>query len=180
MAEVAREYPDAPRAGVGAIVLDGDRVVLVRRGAPPSVGRWSIPGGLIELGERLEDAVVREVEEECGLRVRVLGLCGVLDRVVRADPPGEGAQTPVRYHFVLVDYLCWPIGGDRRASSDVDEAAWVGPADLERYSLTAKATVVIQRGLQLVRDLSERWGVQVHPGQGKEVWFSSRLPGPKD
>ena len=70
----AREYPDAPRAAVGAVVLDEDRVLLVRRGQPPGLGKWSLPGGLLDLGERLEDAVVREVEEESGLRVQVLGL----------------------------------------------------------------------------------------------------------
>jgi len=149
MADVAREYPDAPRAGVGAIVLDGDRVVLVRRGAPPSVGRWSIPGGLIELGERLEDAVVREVEEECGLRVRVLGLCGVLDRVVRADPPREGAQTPVRYHFVLVDYVVEPIGGELRAGSDAAEARWVPVAEIGKYETTNALGAMIQRAVRL-------------------------------
>jgi ADP-ribose pyrophosphatase YjhB (NUDIX family) len=149
MPEVAREYPDAPRAGVGAIVLDGDRVVLVRRGAPPSVGRWSIPGGLIELGERLEDAVVREVEEECGLRVRVLGLCGVLDRVVRADPPRADAQAPVRYHFVLVDYVAVPIGGELRAGSDAAEARWVPVAELGEYETTEALAAMIQRAVRL-------------------------------
>jgi len=149
MAGVAREYPDAPRAGVGAVVLDGDRVVLVRRGAPPSVGRWSIPGGLIELGERLEDAVVREVEEECGLRVRVLGLCGVLDRVVRADPPREGAPAPVRYHFVLVDYVAVPIGGELHAGSDAAEARWVPVAKLGGYETTEALAAMIQRAVRL-------------------------------
>ena len=85
----AREYPDAPRAAVGAVVLDEDRVLLVRRGQPPGLGKWSLPGGLLDLGERLEDAVVREVEEESGLRVQVLGLCGVIDRVI----PGEHADS---------------------------------------------------------------------------------------
>jgi len=91
-----REYPDAPRAGVGAVVLDGEQVLLVRRGEAPSEGKWSIPGGLIHLGERLEDAVVREVQEECGLRVRLLGLCGVIDRIVPGEP--SDASAPVRYH----------------------------------------------------------------------------------
>ena len=77
----AREYPDAPRVGVGAVILDGDRVLLVKRGQPPSQGKWSIPGGLVHRGERIEDAVRREVEEECGVQVRLLDLCGVIDRV---------------------------------------------------------------------------------------------------
>lgn len=149
MADVAREYPAAPRAGVGAVVLDGDRVVLVRRGAPPSVGRWSIPGGLIELGERLEEAVVREVEEECGLRVRILGLCGVLDRVVRADPARPGDPSPVRYHYVLIDYVAVPTGGDLRAGSDAVEARWVPIAELAHYETTEALAAMIHRAVRL-------------------------------
>ena len=106
----AREFPDAPRVGVGAIVLDGERVLLARRGQAPSVGRWSIPGGLVDLGERLEDAAVREAQEECGLQVRLLGLCGVIDRVVRE-------QDAVRYHYVII--ATWPSGwvaSSRRAA----------------------------------------------------------------
>src|SRR5258705_344741 len=87
-----REFPDAPRVGVGAVILDGDRVLLVKRGQPPSEGKWSIPGGLVHLGERIEDAVRREVQEECGVRVRLLGLCGVIDRVRLA--PGNGSGAP--------------------------------------------------------------------------------------
>ena len=94
---IAREYPDAPRAAVGAVVLDGDQVLLVRRGAPPSEGRWSIPGGLIHLGERLEDAIRREVKEECGLVVELLGLCGVIDRVISGEPSHPGGPAPVRW-----------------------------------------------------------------------------------
>ena len=111
----AREYPDAPRAAVGAVVLDEDRVLLVRRGQPPGQGKWSLPGGLIDLGERLEDAVVREVEEESGLRVQVLGLCGVIDRVI----PGEHADSggpAVRYHWVIVDYVAAGLGRELRAA----------------------------------------------------------------
>src|SRR5881296_3974092 len=103
-----REFPDAPRVGVGAVVLDGERVLLARRGRAPSAGKWSIPGGLVHLGERLEDAVVREVEEESGLRIRVLGLCGIIDRVHR-----EGDR--VRYHYVIVDYVAESLGGELRA-----------------------------------------------------------------
>ena len=151
MADPVREYPDAPRAGVGAVVLDGDRVVLVRRGAPPSQGRWSIPGGLIELGERLEEAVVREVEEECGLRVRVLGLCGVLDRVVRADPARPTDPPLVRYHYVLIDYVAVPTGGDLRAGSDAAEARWVPIGELGRYETTEALAAMIQRAVKLVK-----------------------------
>jgi ADP-ribose pyrophosphatase YjhB (NUDIX family) len=85
----AREYPDAPRVGVGAVILDGDRVLLVKRGQPPSQGKWSVPGGLVHLGERIEDALRREVMEECGVAVRLLGLCGVIDRVRLAPINGS-------------------------------------------------------------------------------------------
>src|SRR4030095_2581040 len=88
----AREYPDAPRVGVGAVILDGDRVLLVKRGQPPSQGKWSIPGGLVHLGERIEDALRREVMEECGVAVRLLGLCGVI-RMLRLGPT-HGAEAP--------------------------------------------------------------------------------------
>src|SRR4029450_5501330 len=102
------ESPRAPRVAVGGVVLDGDRVLLVRRGQAPSVGRWSIPGRLVSLGEPLEDAVVREIEEESGLRVRVLGLCGVIDRVIRGDANADA----VRYHYVIIDYVSIVEGGD--------------------------------------------------------------------
>jgi len=141
-----REYPDRPVVGVGAVIVSDGRVVLIRRRHEPLAGHWSLPGGMVELGETLETAIAREMLEETSLVVEVGPVIEVFDRIM-FDESGR-----VRYHFVLVDYLCWPIGGDLRASSDVDEAAWVDPADLERYSLTAKATVVIQRGLQLVRD----------------------------
>ena len=153
----AREYPDAPRAGVGAVVLDGDRVVLVRRGAPPSQGKWSIPGGLIDLGERLEEAVVREVEEECGLRVRILGLCGVLDRVVRAERPGVSDPAPVRYHYVLIDYVAVPVEGDLRAGSDAAEARWVPVVELPRYETTDALATMIHRAVRL-RDAGRQGG----------------------
>jgi 8-oxo-dGTP diphosphatase len=149
MTTAAREYPDAPRAAVGAIVLDGDQVLLVRRGGNPSQGKWSIPGGLVDLGERLEDAVVREVEEECGLRVQLLGLCGVIDRII----PGEttGAATPVRYHYVIIDYVAAPTGGSLRAGSDAAEARWVPLDGLPQYDLTEGLQTMIQRAVRLRR-----------------------------
>jgi len=149
MPEFSREYPDAPRAGVGAVVLDGDRVLLVRRGLPPSKGKWSIPGGLIHLGERLEAAVVREVEEECGLSVRLVGLCGVIDRVTMAERPRPGDPPPVRYHYVIIDYVAIPIGGSVRAGSDAADARWVPIAELPRYETTDGLAAMIQRAVKL-------------------------------
>lgn len=157
----SREYPDAPRAGVGAVVLDGDRVLLVRRGAAPSAGKWSIPGGLIHLGERIEDAVRREVEEECGLHVRVLGLCGVVDRILpadRSDPQGSGQ---VRYHYVIIDYVAAAEGGALKAGSDAAEARWVPLAELDRYETTAGLVEMVDRARTLYRG-------QTLPGGGAQ------------
>jgi 8-oxo-dGTP diphosphatase len=143
-----REFPDAPRAGVGAVVLAGDRVLLVRRGHAPSAGKWSIPGGLIELGERLEDAVAREVEEECGLRVRVGEVCGVIDRVVLDGPPA-GASARVRYHWVIIDYVAEVLGGELRAGSDAAEVRWVPLAEIGRYETTDGLAEMIHRAVRL-------------------------------
>ena len=143
MAEAAREFPDAPRVAVGGVVLDGDRVLLVRRGQAPSVGRWSIPGGLVHLGERLEDAVVREIHEESGLHVRVLGLCGVIDRVIRGD---DGA---VRYHYVIVDYVSIVDSGVLRAGSDAAEAHWVPFDAIPKYDVTDGVADMVRRAFDL-------------------------------
>ena len=158
MATSPREYPDAPRAGVGAVILDGDQVLLVRRGEPPSQGKWSIPGGLIHLGERLEDAVVREVQEECGLRVRILGLCGVIDRIVPADPSDATSPAPVRYHYIIIDYVAEPAGGRLKAGSDAAEARWVPIAELARYTTTDGLASMIQRAVRL-RQASTQGGL---------------------
>jgi ADP-ribose pyrophosphatase YjhB (NUDIX family) len=144
-----REYPDAPRVGVGAVVLDGDRVLLVQRGRPPGQGKWSLPGGLLDLGERLEEAVVREVEEECGLRVRVLGLCGVIDRIVPAEGAGAEGGPPVRYHWVIVDYVAAVTGGMLQAGSDAAQARWVSVAELADYDTTDGLAAMIQRAVSL-------------------------------
>ena len=116
---MSREYPAEPRVGVGAVVLDGDRVLLVKRGRPPALGKWSLPGGLVHLGETTHDAVVREVAEECGLTIAVAGVAGVVDRVTR-DADGR-----VKYHYVLVDYLAYPQSTRLRSGSDAVDARWV-------------------------------------------------------
>ena len=141
-----REYPDRPIVGVGAVIVEDRKVVLIRRRYAPLAGEWSLPGGMVELGETLETAIAREMLEETSLVVEVGPVIEVFDRIMFDE------SRRVRYHFVLVDYLCRPVSGDLRASSDVDAAEWVDPADLVRYSLTAKATAVIERGLQLARD----------------------------
>ncbi len=142
-----REYPDRPFVGVGAVIVDDGRVVLVKRGMPPLKGEWSLPGGAVEIGETLEACVAREIAEETGLDVEVGPVIEVFDRITH-DASGR-----VQFHYVLVDYLCWPTGGgDLRASSDVDDVALVPVSDLERYALTEKATAVIARALELARD----------------------------
>ena len=141
-----RKYPDRPFVGVGAVIVQDGQVLIVKRKYEPLAGQWSLPGGGVELGETLEDSIVREMLEETGLDIEVGPVIEVFDRITRDD---DGT---VRYHFVLVDYLCWPVGGELRASSDVADARFVDPADLPQYKLTAKANDVIARALELDRD----------------------------
>jgi ADP-ribose pyrophosphatase YjhB (NUDIX family) len=139
----AREYPDAPRVGVGAVVLSGDRVLLVRRGGQPSSGKWSLPGGGLELGETTVQGIERELAEECGLRVRVAGLAGVLDRVVR------DAEGRVRYHWVLVDFLAYPDSEEICAGSDAAEARWVPITEVSTLDVTDGLLDMIERAVAL-------------------------------
>jgi len=141
-----REYPERPIVGVGAVIVRDGRVVIVRRRYEPLAGRWSLPGGMLELGETLEAGVAREMQEETGLDVEVGPVIEVFDRILLDD------TRRVQYHFVLVDYLCWPVGGELRAGSDVDDAMFVAPGDLGPYDLTVKARAVIDRALDLARD----------------------------
>jgi 8-oxo-dGTP diphosphatase len=115
---MSREYPDYPRVGVGAVILHEDKVLLVRRGKSPSFGKWTLPGGLVELGETTTEAIAREIVEECGIKIRVVDVAGVITRVVRDD------DDRIRYHYVLVDYLAYPDSMDVVAGSDAAEAQW--------------------------------------------------------
>jgi 8-oxo-dGTP diphosphatase len=148
--DAPREYPDAPRVGVGAVVLQDECVLLVQRGKAPSQGKWSLPGGLVHVGERLEDAVRRELEEECGLAISVLDVCGVIDRVVR-DPAPPGGTGRVRYHWVIVDYVARPAGGTLRAASDAADARWVPVSEVARYDTTDGLADMIHRALAIER-----------------------------
>ena len=141
-----RQYPERPTVGVGAVIVDDGRVVLIRRRHEPLKGHWSLPGGMVEVGETLEAALTREMAEETGLAVDVGPVIEVFDRITR------DAQRRVRYHFVLIDYLCWRAAGELRAGSDVDAAVWADPRQLAEYGLTDKATSVIQRALTLARE----------------------------
>jgi len=140
---VSREYPDYPRVGVGAVILDGDRVLLIQRGGVTLPGKWSIPGGLVELGETTREAVCREIGEECGLEIDLVDVCGVLDRVVR-DPDGR-----VRYHWVLVDFLAVARGGTLCAGDDAADARWVPIDEVETYDTTDGLMDMIRRAIAL-------------------------------
>jgi 8-oxo-dGTP diphosphatase len=122
-----REFPEAPLAGVGAVIVQAGRVLLVRRGREPLKGEWSIPGGLIEIGETLEDAVAREVREETGLEVEPVELIELLERIHR-----DGDR--VRYHYVIADYLCRVTGGRLAAASDADEVRWFEHSEWNSHS----------------------------------------------
>lgn len=144
-----REFPEAPLVGVGAVVVDEGRVLLIRRGNEPMKGHWSLPGGMLELGESLTNGVAREVREETGLSVEPVELIELLDRIHR-----EGER--VRYHYVIADYLCRVAGGALRAASDVDAARWVERAEWNSHSalkLDPITVRVIEKGWQRAQTL---------------------------
>lgn len=145
--KMKREYPRQPIVGVGGVVIRGNSVLLIRRGREPLKGEWSIPGGMLELGESLTDGVKREVLEETGLRVRPLEVLAVFDRVQK-----NGER--VRYHYVIVDYVCRTAGGRLKSGSDVLDARWVKREELPRYRITPKAVAVIADAFEWV---AERW-----------------------
>jgi len=139
-----RRYPERPIVGVGAVIVNDDRVVLVKRAHEPLKGEWSLPGGSVEVGETLAQAVAREVREETGLVVRVGRLIEVLDRVHR------GKDDRVEYHFVLLDYKCTVVSGTLAHGSDASDACWARRDDLARYGLSEAAMRVIAKALELV------------------------------
>ena len=139
----AREYPERPLAGVGAVILDGEKVLLVRRAREPLRGEWSLPGGLVEVGEELTEALRREILEETGLDVRVGPVVEVLDRILRDE------QGRVRFHYVLVDYLCRVEGGRLEAASDAAETRWVERSRLGDYALRPETLRVIAKAFSL-------------------------------
>ena len=141
-----RQYPKRPIVGVGGVIVDAGRVVLVKRRYEPLAGRWSLPGGTLELGETLETGAAREMREETGLYVKIGPTIEVFDRVMLDE------ERRVQYHFVIVDYLCRPVGGVLQPGSDVDDAILVAPASLGAYDLTEKARAVIARALEMNRE----------------------------
>ena len=132
--------PARPIVGVGAVVIRDGKVLLVRRGKEPLKGRWLIPGGTVELGETLQDAVAREVREETGIEVSAAEVVLVFDRI-------ERAEDAVTYHYVVVDYRCEDLGGRLQAGSDAEEAAFVGRDELGAYDLPPLARELVERFL---------------------------------
>jgi len=156
---IQREFPLAPIVGIGAVVVDAGRVLLVQRGREPLKGNWSLPGGMLEVGESLHDGVVREVQEETGLRVDPVEKIELLDRIVR-EHTSQGEQ--VRYHYVIADYLCQVVGGTLRAASDADAVRWVERAEWNSHSALALDPItvrVIEAGWQRAAALAQEEGL---------------------
>ena len=136
-----REYPEAPVVGVGAVVVRDGRVLLVRRANAPSRGRWSVPGGAVELGETLAEAAIREVREECQVEVEAGHILSTCD-LIQHDENGR-----VRYHYVLIDLAARHVSGDPQAGTDALEVRWVGEADLTRLDIIDRLLPVLRRAL---------------------------------
>lgn len=141
-----RHYPDRPLVGVGAVIFRGEEVLLVRRGQEPAKGSWSLPGGVVEVGEDLEAALKREVSEETGLNVKVLGITAVLERIYRDEDEN------VPYHYVLIDFACDYVSGEAFPASDVTAARFVSLNNLSDFDLASSTSQVIQRA----RDQKEK------------------------
>jgi len=149
-----REYPETPLVGVAGVVVHEGRVLLVRRGTEPLKGHWSLPGGLLEVGEPLTAGVVREVREETGLTVEPIELVELLDRIHRED-------SRIRYHYVIADYLCRIVSGELKASSDADAVRWVEPAEWNSHSdlkLDPVTVRVIEAGWQAAQRIQRGTG----------------------
>jgi 8-oxo-dGTP diphosphatase len=154
---MGREYPQQPLVGVGGVVIDRHRALLIRRGSEPLKGEWSIPGGLLELGEELRAGVRRELQEETGLEVEPLEMILAFDRILH-----EGER--VKYHYVIVDYLCRRKRGRLRPASDVVDARWVRREDLPQYHLTPMATSVILEAFRMIERRGRRGKKGLRPG----------------
>jgi 8-oxo-dGTP diphosphatase len=141
--------------GVGGVVVDEGRALLIRRGGPPLQGEWSIPGGLLEVGETIEQGIVRELAEETGLAVQVIELIEVFERIFPAAPNADGTTgDPARpqYHFVILDYLCEIRGGTLSAGSDAMEFAWAREEELANFDVTVAVTRVLRKAFAMARE----------------------------
>lgn len=137
--EESRRYPSRPFLGVGALIIEGSKILLVERAKDPLKGYWSLPGGIVETGETLDAGIRREVREETGLDVEAVSVFEIFERIM---PDADGRA---EYHYVLIDYLCRPSGGNLAPASDASQAAWVSQAELRRYRLTEGTLGVIER-----------------------------------
>jgi len=137
---MTRKYPNRPLIGVGSIIIENDQVVLVKRAHPPIQGQWSIPGGVLEVGELVREAAIREAREETGLIVDPGELLGVFDRVLR------DLDNRVQYHYVLIDFLCRRVDGELLAASDAAEVRWFTRAELPSLNLAQDTLEVIHKG----------------------------------
>ena len=142
-----REFPEVPLVGVGAIIIEDARVVLVKRLHPPLQAEWSIPGGVLEVGELVREAAIREAREETGLTVEPGELLGVYDRILR------NAEKRVQYHYVLIDFLCRRVAGDLAAASDAAEVRWFTRGELSALKLAEDTIDVIQKGFAKLTDI---------------------------
>lgn len=142
-----REYPEQPLVGVGAIIIEQDRVLLVKRGHPPLLGEWSIPGGVLEVGETLREAAIREALEETGLTVETADLLGVYDRILR------DADERTLYHYVLIDFLCCRVAGEPQASGDAEEVGWFTYPEAVERALAEDTLDVIRKGFAKAAEL---------------------------
>jgi 8-oxo-dGTP diphosphatase len=148
----SREYPERPVVGVGGVIIDQGRTVLIRRGSEPLLGEWSIPGGSLEIGETLQEGVARELLEETGIEVRVLDLIEVFDRIYLDDEvAGLQASERPRFHYVIADYLCERLGGELRAGSDVTDVALAREEELAKFRLTETATRILKKAFAMDR-----------------------------
>ncbi len=127
-----REYPDAPRVGVGGVIVEGSRILLVKRAKAPSAGLWAIPGGGLELGETVPEAVRREVREETGLEIDTGEVATVVDVIERSD---DGR---VRFQYVLIDLFARVVGGQLHVASDISDARWVSAAELDDLDMAPR------------------------------------------
>jgi 8-oxo-dGTP diphosphatase len=147
---IKRLYPSQPIVGVGAVITCDGKLLLEKRKNEPGRGKWSIPGGLVELGENVEQTVIREVKEETGLEVEKPEHIDVVDNVVRDENGG------VKYHFVIIDYFVKLKGGKVKASSDAEELRWVTFDEVEKYELTMTFRAFFQRSKQKLEKLDSR------------------------
>jgi 8-oxo-dGTP diphosphatase len=146
LARMQREFPELPLVGVGAIIIEDSRVVLVKRRHPPLQDEWSIPGGVLEVGELVREAAIREAREETGLTVDPGELLGVYDRILR------DANKRVQYHYVLIDFLCRRVAGDLAAASDAAEVRWFTREELPALKLAEDTLDVIQKGFAVLEN----------------------------